>query len=580
MNTGDSEVHIAFNVPARMRDGTVLLANVFTPAGNGPFPVALSRTPYSKDLVTSFPYLDPVRLAQSGFIVVVQDVRGRYTSAGDWALFANEAEDGYDTVEWAATLPGASGDVGMWGISYLGYCQWAAASMAPPHLKAIMPALTWSDARQGMFWRGGALELGMLAQLLLSSLGWDVLHKRLKQASEGSIAQFFDSFVRTVDGLPVDGYASLPLRDFGPLKRLELGCDLLDDLVGHPCGTKFGSFPYSVSQMARNTQVPAYNIGGWYDPFLKGTLDNYNLQGAAIGTASPSAPKLLVGPWSHLNYSNVVGEVDFGARGQMALMPGDVDMVELTRRWFDACLKGDDNGIHDEPPVKLFVMGANAWREEWEWPLTRTRYTPYYLQPDGELSTAVPPSGGSPDTYVYHPAHPAPCTGGSTLLAPLYCPGARDQRAVEARSDVLSYTTRVLPDPIEVTGPVTVQLWAATSARDTDFVARLADVHPDGRSICLTDGILRASFHQPDCYSPAESDCPCRLEIDLWATSNVFLPGHRIRLDVTSSCFPRWDRNPNTGEAFGVSETLLPARQLIFHDADHPSHVMLPIVGR
>lgn len=580
MRLGESEVHIAFNVPARMRDGTILYANVFTPGGEGPFPVALTRTPYGKDLITSFPYLDPVRLAQSGYIVVVQDVRGRYKSCGEWSLFAHEAQDGYDTVEWAAGLAGASGDVGMWGISYLGYCQWAAASMAPPHLKALMPGLTWSDARQGMLWRGGALELGMLVHLLLTSLGWDILCKRLEVASDCSIADVFDSFVRAVDRLPIDGYPSLPLNDFAPLKSLDLGCDLLDDLVSHPCSGMYGSFPYSVSQVVRDSRLPAYNIGGWYDTFLQGTLDNFRLQRAGLGKESPVSSALLVGPWSHLNYSNVVGEVDFGSRAQMALMPGDADMVALTRHWFDACLKGVDNGVREQAPVKLFVMGVNQWRDEWEWPLARTRYTPYYLQPRGGLSTAMPPAVATPDVYVFDPANPAPCTGGNTLMAALYCPGARDQREVEARQDVLSFTTERLSDPIEVTGPVTVQLWAATSAWDTDFVARLVDVHPDGRCLCLADGILRARFRDPLRPSRVEPDRPYRFEIDLWATSNVFLPGHRIRLDITSSCFPRWDRNPNTGEPFGVGSMLRPARQFIFHDADLPSCVVLPIIRR
>jgi putative CocE/NonD family hydrolase len=574
----NSEIIVSFDVPARMRDGTILSANIFRPKGKGPFPVTLNRTPYCKDLATSFQYLDIVRLAQAGYMVVIQDVRGRYKSSGQWDIFKHEVEDGYDSVEWAAGLPDSNGNVGMWGFSYLGFTQWAAAALQPPHLKAIMPALTWSDAREGMFWRGGALELGLLGHLLLPSLGADILLKRMAGAPANDIQAVMTAFIHELDELPKTGYTSIPLQTFAPLKKFELEMDLLQNLVDHPNHAKFSQSPFSALDWVQKANIPAYNLGGWYDIFTQGTLNNFISQHSQEKTAGKVQSHLLVGPWAHLSYGSVIGDHDFGTISQMAMIDSQYDMVGLAQHWYDYWLKGIDNGLTEELPVKLFVMGSNTWRNEWEWPLSRAKKVSFYLQPEHALSVSNPPVGDQPDTYIYDPANPVPTLGGNILMNPIYGPGVKDQRAIEARDDVLSYTSAVLEQPLEVIGSLKLILWAASSACDTDFVARLVDVHPDGFAQNLADGIIRARYrNNPDREDFLQPDQPYRFELDLWSTANVFLPGHKIRLDITSSCFPRWDRNPNTGQAFGVSAALCPARQIIFHDADHPSCLILPV---
>jgi putative CocE/NonD family hydrolase len=289
--------------------------------------------------------------------------------------------------------------------------------------------------------------------------------------------------------------------------------------------------------------------------------------------------KVLIGPWTHSNSGQPIGELTFGYGSQMSSMNLRTDFNGLQLRWFDHWLKGIDTGLLSEPPVRLFVMGANNWRDEQEWPLSRAVETPFYLHANGELSTA-PPDAERPNRYTYDPDDPVPTHGGALLMAPEYPTGPVDQRAIEARADVLTYTTATLPTEVEVTGPVQVHLWASSSAPDTDFVARLVDVYPDGRVYNLTDGIIRARYRDgivsPTLLEPGRPYC---FTIDLWATSNVFKVGHRIRLQITSSNFPRWDRNPNTGHPFGQDADLRTADQSILHDREHPSHVVLPLVA-
>jgi hypothetical protein len=451
--------------------------------------------------------------------------------------------------------------------------------MRPPSLKAIMPAFLFNDGRDGESWRGGALELGILGHLLLPSLGYDTLVKQLAGAPTEEIVRAVGALIREIDGLPKGGYASLPLSDFAPLRTLGLNLDQLADLVDNPNAPKFSQKIHSLTDSVRRAQVPTYAIGGWYDIFLKGTLDNYRLTRAAEMERGTRQSRLIVGPWSHVTYTNLIGDVDFGMNAQMAMIDGKTDMVGLSKRWFDTWLKGEDTGLSEEPPVKIFVMGINTWRDETDWPLARAKPSAFFMQPGAGLATDLPPAGAAPSEYTYDPRDPAPTLGGNILMNPVYGPGAKDQRPIENRPDVISFTSAPLEAPLEVIGELKVRLWAATSAPDTDFVARLVDVHPDGFAQNLADGILRLRYRDPDRPELAEPDRPYCLEIDLWATANVFLPGHRIRVDVTSSCFPRWDRNPNTGDVFGRSAALCSARQRIFHDADPPSYVILPVIG-
>jgi uncharacterized protein len=570
------QIKVEFDVPATMRDGVILRANIFRPADGGSYPVALTRTPYSKDFASVMPFLDAVRLARAGYIVAVQDVRGRFRSEGEWRPFHHEAADGYDTVEWAARLPGSSGGVGMYGLSYLGFTQWMAAKEAPPSLRAIVPALTWADVRDGVFWRDGAFELGTFANWNLSAIGLDVLLKRYHDAPPEAQAQALEQLVREINGLRTEGYRSLPLKDFAPLKTL--GLANLDELVENAESPEHDA-PFSIATMYDQVRVPSLNVGGWYDIFTQGTLQSFGAQRGGGSTPEARQSKLVIGPWSHVNYSSTVGDVDFGFAAQLAFMNLQTDMTGLTQRWFDYWLKGIDNGVTQEPPVKIFVMGENAWRDEQEWPLARARATPFYLRSGGTLA-AEPPGDEPPDHYIYDPADPTPALGGSLLMHILFGPGAKDQRPIEARPDVLSYTSAPLAQDTEVTGPLLARLWAASDAPDTDFVARLVDVHPDGFAQNLADGIVRARYRNGGAPEPIEPGQPYLYTIDLWATANVFKAGHRIRVDIASASFPRWDRNPNTGAAFGFNTELRPARQTILHDAAHPSQIVLPIVPR
>jgi putative CocE/NonD family hydrolase len=575
-------VQVEFNVPATMRDGVVLNANVFRPIGDGPFSVLLTRLPYGKDFPLGNAVLNAYQAARQGYIVIVQDTRGRFTSAGEWQPFLNERADGYDTVEWAAQVPGSSGDVGMYGASYFGFTQWAAARERPPHLKALMPFVTWADAQDGMYMRGGAVELGLTRHW--SQLNHiDTTLRRVRGSGDPrAIMAALMRIAGDLDAMPARGYAELPVkgysvrRDDDALNEFDMGVDRRND----PEYLDLASVAPGYDALA---DIPAFHVGGWYDIFLAGTLKNYR----ELQQRRRAPQKLLIGPWTHTSQDERIGAVHFGFASTAAFINLQIDFQSLELRWFDRFLKGIPNGIDQEPPVQIFVMGLNQWRMENEWPLARAVPTPWYLHSAGHANTLggdgtlspVPPVDEAADQYVYDPNDPMPTLGGALLIHPLYPAGPQDQRPVEARSDMLVFTSEPLPAPVEVTGPITVTLYAASDAPDTDFVARLVDVHPDGFAQNLTDGIIRARMRDgvanESLIAPGEVYA---YTIDLWATSNVFLPGHRIRLDVTSSSFPRWDRNLNTAAPYAEGTEGVPARQTILHDSEHPSHVVLPIV--
>ncbi|MGB8646714.1 MAG: CocE/NonD family hydrolase [Anaerolineae bacterium] len=571
-------LRVDFDIPATMRDGTVLRANIFRPDAPGDFPVALTRTPYGKDFATSNPILDAVRLARAGYIVIIQDCRGRFASEGTWFPFRHEGEDGYDTVEWAAALPGSNGRVGMFGASYSGFTQWATAMQNPPHLYALVPAITWADALDGITWRGGAAELGTSIYWYLSILGLELLLRRQRGAPPMEQIKAVRALVQEIDNLRTQGYWSLPLNQFAPLRNHDLHEAFVELIAGWDMPDAYAHVsPASAHDRIR---TPAFNIGGWYDIFTQGTLDNYTALSAAGPTPESRQARLLMGPWSHLQNTNVVGEMDFGFASNLNWINVQFGLTDLTARWFDYWLKGIENGVTQEPPVKLFIMGDNVWRDEKEWPLARTRYTNWYLQGARGLALDKPDDGDDspPDQYTYDPANPTPTNGGALLMNPLYHAGVYDQRETEARPDGLSYTSAPLERDAEVTGQIVCKLWAASDAPDTDFVARLVDVHPDGFAQNLVDGIIRARYRNGNTPELLEPGRPYELTIDLWSTANVFKKGHRIRLDICSANFPRWDRNHNTGALFGTDTTFCVAHQTVFHDAEHPSHVVLPMI--
>ncbi len=531
--------------------------------------------------------LDPAMAVRRGYVVIVQDTRGRFTSGGEWVPMLHEAQDGFETVEWASKLHYSNGQVGMFGGSYFGFTQWSAALLQPTGLKAMVPFITWSDPLNGLFFRNGALELGTIASWN-QMMAMDLLMRRHRgEADPRNFQQALYGLVEDMDALGPEGYWSLPLKDFAPLKHNDIAPSFFE-FIAHPMDRSSLDF-VTIRGKHERVQVPTFNVGGWYDIFLQDTISNFKAMREHGSTPETRQSKLLIGPWSHGAMRNPVGEMNFGFASTAALIDLRIDVISLQLRWFDHWLKGIDTGMLNEAPIKIFVMGANRWRDEQEWPLTRAVETKYYLHSSGHantlngdgLLTTTPPEIEESDQYAYDPGHPVMTRGGAVLMSPEFPAGPYDQRPTESREDVLVYSTPPLDQDIEVTGPIVVHLWAASSAPDTDFVARLVDVHPDGYAQNLTDGIIRAryrDFARGEAPSLIEPGRAYEYEIDLWSTSNLFKKGHRIRLDVTSSCFPRWDRNPNTGHEFGADAELVVAHQTILHDAEHPSYVTLPVI--
>ena len=575
-------VKVETNLPAAMRDGTVLYADVYRPDGPGPFPTILQRTPYDKSAPLSAQMLDPIKAAKAGFAHIIQDTRGRFTSEGQFYCFDDDVNDGYDTVEWAASQPWSNGKVGMVGASYVGATQWLAASTRPPHLACIAPNVTASNYHDGWTYQGGAFELGFnvswtLLQLTLANFNAASRGKNVAQTRRGDL-------LAAVDGMN-DAFLHLPMQDFPPLK--DGLADYFYDWLAHPDFDDYWK-KLCIEEHHGNISTPALNIGGWYDIFLGGTIRNFLGMGKHGATEDARrGQKLLIGPWQHGSRgTSMAGNQYFGvAADAMAL-----GLDELHLRWYDYWLNGVDNGILDEAPVRIFVMGDDVWRDEQEWPLARAQDTKFYLHSggkansrhgDGSLSVG-PPTDESPDVFLYNPADPVPTKGGQLCCNPYFATnGAFDQNQIEERADVLVYSTPSLERDVEVTGPVTVTLWAATSGADTDFTAKLVDVCEDGCARNLTDGIIRARYREsmssPSPVEPGKAYC---YTIDLWATSNVFKAGHQIRLEISSSNFPRFDRNTNTGKLIAGDAELKPALQTVLHNAGHPSHVTLPIVPR
>ncbi len=568
------EVTVERGVPVKMRDGVMLRADIYRPTSPGKFPVLLQRTPYDKRGGADF----GLKAAARGYVVIVQDVRGRYTSEGEWYTFKHESEDGYDTVEWAAALAYSDGKVGMWGGSYVGATQMLAAIAQPPHLAGIFPVVTASNYHDGWTYQGGAFEQ-WFNESWTSGLAQDTFNRRAQQNTNA---------LPGIWTLPLTKY---PLFGGGVAEGLDSPAGLARyflDWLAHPSYDDYWK-QWSIEDQHGKILVPAYHVGGWYDIFMGGTLRNYAGIKARGGGDSPRrGQRLLIGPWYHGPFDGKTGEVDFGPEARGGRDRFDTD--ELMLRWYDHLLKGTNNGIELEKPVKIFVMGRNVWREEDDWPLARAASTRFYLhsagganslQGDGTLSTVAPESE-SPDRFIYDPREPVPTRGGGLCCDNSRLPsGAFDQRPVEARNDVLVYSTPEFQSDFEATGPVSVELYVMSSAVDTDFTAKLVDVWPNGFAQNLTDGILRARYRK----SPEKTEYMnlreiYKVTIDLWATSNVFRAGHKLRLEVSSSNFPRFDRNLNTGEEQAHGTRWVKATNTIYHDREHPSALVLPVVNR
>jgi putative CocE/NonD family hydrolase len=557
-----------FGIEARMRDGTSLRGDVYRPkVAQEKFPVLLERTPYDKRNSAAF----AVRAAAHGYVVIIQDVRGRYSSDGEWYPFKNESNDGYDTVEWAAALPYSNGKVGMIGGSYVGATQMLTAIAHPPHLAGICPVVTASNYHEGWTYQGGAFEQ-WFNESWTSGLAQDTLNRTVEKNTNAQ-----------------NGMWKLPLTQY-PLFEVPQGDSDLTrslapyflDWLAHPNYDEYWK-RWSIEEHFADINVPVLTIAAWYDIFQGGSLRNYiGVKQHGASDAARKGQRLVVAIGGHAGSGRKIGDLDFGPAAER-------EEDDVTLAWYDSLLRGESNDFSKAKPVQIFVMGLNQWRDEDDWPLARAHDTRYFLHSSGKANTlggdgalsAITPRAETADHYVYDPANPAPTTGG-----PLCCdsnhlkPGPRDQRGVEARSDVLIYSTPALAQDLEVTGPVTLELFASSSAVDTDFTAKLVDVWPDGFAQNLTEGIVRARYRdsreQPQLMNPGQT---YKISLDLWATSNVFRKGHRLRLEVSSSNFPRFDRNLNTGEDAASARKPVSATNTIYHDAEHPSALILPVVA-
>jgi hypothetical protein len=565
------DIVVETGVKMTTRDGVTLRADVYRPAGEGTFPVLLQRTPYDKNNTINFAH----KAVAHGFMVVVQDVRGRYSSEGEWYTFKNEVNDGYDTVEWAAALPHSNGKVGMFGGSYVGATQMLAAISHPPHLAGICPVVTASNYHENWTYQGGALEQ-WFDESWTSGLAQDTVNRQFKQSTNAIV-----------------GDKTLPLSQY-PLFNMQTGAATFNaaavapyflDWLAHPLYDSYWK-QWAIDENYASIQVPALTIAAWYDLFQGGSLNNYmGLKAHAGNEAARAGQRLLVTIGGHAGGGETIGTVDFGPAA------AEYDENDLTLKWYEYLLEGKPNEFATGKPVKIFVMGENEWRYEDSWPLERAKPTRYFLdsagkanssQGDGTLTIAAGADHAA-DSFIFDPANPVPTVGGPLCCDGDHLPaGPRDQAELEKRSDVLVYSTSALDQDLEVTGPVSLDLFGASSAPDTDFTAKLVDVWPNGYAQNLTEGILRARFRESTkgAPKPIEPGKVYEYKIDLWSTSNVFLKGHRIRLEVSSSNFPRFDRNLNTGKDVAADSTFQKATNTIYHDAQHPSALILPLVHR
>lgn len=564
------------NVAVPLRDGIELRADVYRPSAPGRYPVLLQRTPYNKELwpITALT-LDPIRAAAAGYAVVIQDVRGRWASGGDvFFPYRHELDDGYDTVNWAATQAYASGRVGCYGLSYMGGTSWLAAASGHPAVYALSPTTAPYDFWRDHFWRDGALNIGTLAMWALRAIGPAALIRSRPNPSD-----FFPLLTQLIDD--IDGFdqvlRNLPLDQFGPAHPDdETFLPFFYEFLRHPTPDAWTDDLLMTHRHAA-VKVPSLSIAGWHDLLLNADLQHFRAMRDGAGSdIARKHSRLVIGPWAHGMFQHVVGQVDFGFRANGMLLDLKEDLTKLQLRWFDRWLKEERNGSDDEAPVKLFIQGRNRWRDESDWPLTRARATRWYLNGDGSFARESTPAAHGSRSYVYDPNDPCPTCGGTTLLPPQYTPGPVDQAPILMRSDVLQYTSPPLAADLEVTGQVRAILYITTSGRDTDFVVKLCDVHPDARCINVCDGVLRVSFRDGRSRQPLEPGALLKIEVDLWSTAMVFKAGHRLRVLVTSSDFPRYDRNPNTFELAHQARILQPVVQHVFNSADAASHLVLP----
>ncbi len=553
------EVMFEANVAMTTRDGVTLRADIYRPKADGKFPVLLQRAPYDKHIYIH----EAIAGAQRGYIYIVQDSRGRFASDGDWQPFRDEGRDTYDAVEWAAALPYSNGKVAMTGISYVAVPELLGAMTAPPHLVAIYPGITASDYHEHWVYQGGALSQ-MFAQTWSQYFTQGEVMRRATKAPNPPFT----------GAEPAANWASLEsfsATNLAPWFR---------DWIAHPSFDDYWR-QWSAEKNYEKIKVPALHWGAWYDLFMPGAIRNYTgLKTSGGSEAARQGQRLVISTGGHAGMGRKIGAIDFGQES-------DFDFIGYGLRWFDWVLKGVDDGISKEKPVRLFIMGKNIWREEDDWPLARARLTRYYLHSEGRANTlngngtlsTVAPADEPADTYVYDPANPTPTYGGVLSSPAGVGAGPQDQRAIEGRDDILVYTSAPFEQDTEITGPITLELHVSSTAVDTDFTGKLVDVWPDGFAPTLCEGILRMRYREsmesPQLINPGQD---YRVIVDLGATANVFLKGHRLRLEVASANFPRFSRNANAGEQPETARYTIKATNTVYHSRNHPSALLLPVI--
>lgn len=551
------DVKLEFGVKQVMRDGVRLSSDIYRPDAAERVPVILTRSPYMTVEGFQKRFAEQGRFfARNGYVFVIQDCRGKNDSEGVYRPFFDDSTDGYDTLNWCANQEWSNGELGTIGASYQAWNQWSTATLTPPNLRAMISIVALPDPILNVPFQNGAMVL------------WMVEWMAMIDGRRNSDTSIYDC---------MKAYDHLPLRtmdeEFG-----RKNSSIWQEWINHPSADEYWK-PSFYQDKFNQIDVPVLHVSGWYDDDLIGTHINYTgMKKFATSRKARHNQKLIIGPWPHhVNLTRQLSGIDFG---ESAL----IDLRGIELEWFDYWLKHVENGIMTEP-VGIFTMGTNTWRKSNSWPLEGTRYVKYFLHSQGKANTSLgdgclsinPPAEREPfDSYEYNPANPCPNIF-DTSAPP--AEGPFDQRSIERRDDVLVYSTSALDSDLDITGPVIVKLFASTSATDTDFWAQLTDVYPNGYSMHLTEGIIRGryrkSLEKQELLKPSGV---YEFDIDLWITSNVFQRGHKVRLGISSSSFPKYDRNPNTGNKFGTDTELKVAQQKIYHTAEHASYILLPIV--
>jgi putative CocE/NonD family hydrolase len=560
------------NVDAKMRDGVILRSDIYRPAGDAPYPVLLCRTPYGKTRRKLHAEIGE-EMASRGYIVVYQDVRGRYDSDGEMLLHMGSdpqnpcINDGYDTVEWCATLPGSTGKVGTFGNSYCGMTQWEMAPTRPPHLVCMFTQGVVANHLDRHM--SGVVRLGRRMTWTMNSISPDAaLKQQIRQAAK--TPEEADEFWESRDRSKWLWY--LPVADI-PEHAMPGMSEYWQRLLRETVKDHFHHHTRH-----KDVDVPVLCGTGWYDQQV-GTVKHFvGMKENAMTEHARDNQHLIVGPWGHttLALNRELGEMDFGAEAER-------DYYDIADAWFSKWLKGETTEVDDWPAAQIFVMGKNSWRREDQWPPKGMKPTPWFFHSDGHansnagdgvLSPAPPTEDEAPDAYDYDPRDPV-----MTIYTMSGQQVPMDNRRLDGRRDILCYTSAPLEHPVEIVGPVEVKLFFSSSAKDTDFVGKLLDIHPDGFAQEVSYGLRRARYRngsdKNELLTPGEV---YEITITMNPTGNCFLPGHRIRVDIQSSDFPNFDRNHNTGGDDYFDAELQVAHQTVFHNSHYASHVVLPVM--